>query len=136
MNPCSIISILFFFVFGLILFQSHSENYSNYHVNYPFDSYPTKKDNQFLVKLPYRSLDTRHYKKMYYNKSTPKCVLNGTCDTTPGYYQDYHGYFDHPKKLKSFALGYSVTGYPYSTYKFNSNKYYANLMVNSSTHSR
>lgn len=93
---------------------------SDYHVNYPFDAYPNQfgTGNRFQVKLPYDNLETRHYKKRYHNKTTPRCSLSGDCDSTPGYYKSYDDYFDHPKKLNSFALGYSVTGHPYNNYHF------------------
>lgn len=110
--------ILGFIVLFLLTLIRRPESYSDYHVNYPYDAYPDDNESQFLVKLPYDSLTTRHYKKMYYNKTTPKCVVNGTCEPGPGYYKSYPDYFDNPTKLKSYSLGYSITGFPYNDYKF------------------
>lgn len=121
-----IIILLFAFIF-LSYFNHKPESFSNF-VNYPLDAYPddpeaiklgAKPDPQFLVKLPYDSLTTRHYKQMYANKMTPKCVLNKTCNTTPGYFKNYFDYFDNPKLLKSYYLGYDIQGIPYENYKFN-----------------
>tara|TARA_R100001163_G_C5056542_1_gene192976 strand:- start:180 stop:605 length:426 start_codon:yes stop_codon:yes gene_type:complete len=91
-------------------------------VNYPFDAYPEiyQKNTykKFQTKLPYDNLTTRHYKQMYSAKAAPKCIQNGTCDATPGYFKTYADYFDHPEKLKSYQLGYSITGFPYNDYIF------------------
>lgn len=109
------------FVLILILIQK-KENFSDNHVNYPFDAYPDQfgTGNKFLDKLPYDNLTTRHYKKIYYNKTTPQCVKEGKCFKSPGYYKSYPDYFEDPQKLKSYYLGYSINGYPYNDYKFDS----------------
>lgn len=121
MNPVFIFIILFVVY---LMTQNNKETYSDYHVNYPFDAYPDQFNtkNKFLHKLPYDSLTTRHYKKMYHNKTTPNCVLDESCPDTPGYYKNYPDYFEDPEKLKSYYLGYSVTGFPYNDYRFPDNK--------------
>ena len=123
-----IILILLIAFFLISYFSPQRESFSNYYVNYPLDAYPdnsdaikagARPDPNFLVKLPYDNLTTRHYKQMYYNKMTPKCVLDKTCNTTPGYFKNFFDYFDNPKLLKSNYLGYDIQGVPYENYKFN-----------------
>lgn len=127
MNQNSIFILIIIIGFLILVCQKLQESYSDYHVNYPLDAYPDdpialkaggRKDPGFLVKLPYDNLTTRHYKQLYLNKTTPKCVSNGTCDSSPGYYKSYPDYFTDPNKLKSYYLGYSITGYPYNDYFF------------------
>jgi hypothetical protein len=111
---------LFLFYYGDIM-RDMSENFSDNRVNYPFDAYPElfpSSNPKFLYKLPYDNLTTRHYKQIWSNKTSPKCIRDGNCERTPGYFKTYPDYFDHPKKLQSLSLGYSVTGYPYNDYKF------------------
>jgi len=120
MNLIFLLSIIFIFII-LSKFKKETFTDSDNHVNYPFDAYPDEtgeKINKFLVKLPYDNLTTRHYKKMYHNKTTPKCVINGKCPNTPGYFKTYPDYFENPSLLKSFYLGYSINGYPYNDMKF------------------
>ena len=115
--PIAILLILLY----LFLSKQTTENYSDNRVNFPFDAYPDlfpERSPKFLYKLPYDNLTTRHYKQIWTTKTSPKCLLEGTCDKTPGYFKTYPDYFDHPQKLKSWGLGYSVNGYPYNDYKF------------------
>jgi len=67
----------------------------------------------FLLKNPYDSLETKHYKQHYYNRTTPKGIKPG-----PGFFKQYPDYFEQPGLLKHNWLGYSITGYPYQDYKF------------------
>jgi len=122
-----IIILIIFFAFYKLLGTNESFTNSNNYVNYPLDAYPddptaltlgARKDPNFLVKLPYENLTTRHYMQMYLNKTTPKCTLDGTCDSTPGYFKNYFGYFENPKSLKSNYLGYDIAGVQYQDYKF------------------
>lgn len=112
---------LFLFYYVFIMRDTNRENYSDNRVNYPFDAYPDlfpSSNPTFLQKIPYDNLSTRHYKQIWSNKTSPKCLRDGSCERTPGYFKTYPDYFDHPNKLKSLSLGYSVTGYPYNDYKF------------------
>ena len=116
------ITIIILVLLVLIFMRGQTvEGYSDNRVDYPLDAYPDlfpSRANKMLHKLPYDNLTTRHYKQNWTTKTTPKCVEDGTCPQTPGYYKTYPDYFDNPKKLKSYQLGYSVTGFPYNDYKF------------------
>jgi len=76
---------------------------------------------EFLVKIPYDDdLSTRHYKKRYYNRNIPECVLNQTCPDSPtGFFKSHLNYYQDRIKLKNEALGYSIEGIPYADYSFN-----------------
>lgn len=68
----------------------------------------------FFVKNPYDSLDTRHYYQQFINKQTPR--YGG--EIGPGFFKSYPNFFDRVEGkenlLNNFWLGYSVDGYPYN----------------------